>query len=140
MYFFKVPRGVLKNIEYFIASFFWQNDEHKKKYRSAKMGYFVSTKRARWFKNLESRFTNFAYNKKGIWQELITNKYLKNKTLSQIEKKNGYSHFWNGLLGVKYIFLSLKKFKLDNGTQIRFWEDKWLGSKPWKSNAQIYLI
>jgi len=68
----------------------------------------------------------------GTWQELIRNKYLKNKTLSQIEKENGFSQFWNGLLGVKDIFLSLGKFKLDNGTQIRFWEDKWLGSQALK--------
>ena len=71
-------------------------------------------------------------NEEGTWQELIRNKYLKNKTLSQIEKKNGFSQFWNGLLGVKDIFLSLGKFKLDNGTQIRFWEDKWLGSQALK--------
>ena len=35
-------------------------------------------------------------------------------------------------MGVKDIFLSLGKFKLDNGTQIRFWEDKWLGSQALK--------
>jgi hypothetical protein len=45
---------------------------------------------------------------------------LKNKTLSQIVKKNKFSYFWNGLLGVQDIFLSLGKFKLNNGTQIRF--------------------
>jgi hypothetical protein len=71
-------------------------------------------------------------NEAGTWQELIRNKYLKNKTLSQFEKKNRFSHFWNDLSGVKDIFLSLGKFKLDNGTQIRFWEDKWLGSQPLK--------
>ena len=36
------------------------------------------------------------------------------------------------MLGVKDIFLSLEKFKLDNRTQIRFWEDKWLGSQALK--------
>ena len=36
------------------------------------------------------------------------------------------------MLGVKDIFLSLEKFKLDNRTQIRFWKDKWLGSQPLK--------
>ena len=82
-------------------------------------------------------------NEKGIWQELIRSKYLKNKTLSQIEKKNGFSQFWNGSLGVKDIFLSLGKFKLDNGTQIRFWEDKWLGSQALKIHYlwwMMYLI
>jgi hypothetical protein len=36
MSFFEVPRGVLKKIEYFRSRFFWQNDEHKKKYRLTK--------------------------------------------------------------------------------------------------------
>ena len=71
-------------------------------------------------------------NEEGAWQELIRKKYLKNKTLSQIEKQNGFLQLWNGLLGVKDIFLSLGKFKLGNGTQIRFWEDKWLGSQALK--------
>jgi hypothetical protein len=34
--FFQVPRGVLEKIEYFRSRFFWQNDDHKKKYRLAK--------------------------------------------------------------------------------------------------------
>ena len=62
-------------------------------------------------------------NEEGIWQELIWNRYLKNETLSQIEKKSVFSHFWNGLLGVN-VFLSLGKLKLDTETQNRFWEDK----------------
>jgi len=49
-----------------------------------------------------------------MWQELLTNKYLKNKTLSQAVKTASISHFWSGLLGVKDQFLSLGKFKLDN--------------------------
>jgi hypothetical protein len=36
MSFFEVPRDVLKKIEYFRSRFFWQNDEHKKKYRLTK--------------------------------------------------------------------------------------------------------
>jgi hypothetical protein len=34
--FFQVPRGVLEKIEYFGSRFFWQNDEHKKRYILAK--------------------------------------------------------------------------------------------------------
>jgi hypothetical protein len=34
--FFKVPRGVLKKLDYFRSRFFWQSDEHKEKYRLIK--------------------------------------------------------------------------------------------------------
>jgi hypothetical protein len=34
--FFEIPRGVLKKIDYYRSRFFWQCDEHKKKYRLTK--------------------------------------------------------------------------------------------------------
>ena len=35
-FFFEVPRGVLKKLDYFRSWFFWQSDDHKKKYRFSK--------------------------------------------------------------------------------------------------------
>ena len=34
--FFEVPKGVLEKLDYFRTRFFWQYDEHKKKYRLVK--------------------------------------------------------------------------------------------------------
>ena len=34
--FFELPKGVLKKLDYFRSRFFWQSDEHKKKYRLTK--------------------------------------------------------------------------------------------------------
>ncbi|WVZ84242.1 hypothetical protein U9M48_031294 [Paspalum notatum var. saurae] len=34
--FFDVPKGVLRRLDYFQSRFFWQGDEHKKKYRLAR--------------------------------------------------------------------------------------------------------
>jgi hypothetical protein len=31
--FFRIPKGVLEKLDYYISRFFWQCDEHKKKYR-----------------------------------------------------------------------------------------------------------
>ena len=36
MSFFEIPRGVLKNLDYFQSRFFWQCDDHERKYRLAK--------------------------------------------------------------------------------------------------------
>ncbi|WVZ54247.1 hypothetical protein U9M48_005072 [Paspalum notatum var. saurae] len=71
-------------------------------------------------------------NEDGIWQQLIHNKYLKNKTLSQVEKRPRDSHFWSGLMEIKCHFLNLGSFILNNGTHIKFWEDTWLGNQPLK--------
>ena len=44
----------------------------------------------------------------------------------------GEIHFWAGLLGVKDTFLRLGLFKIGDGTQVRFWEDKWRGNATFK--------
>lgn len=31
LFFFEIPKGVLKRLDYFISQFFWQSDDHKKK-------------------------------------------------------------------------------------------------------------
>ena len=49
------------------------------------------------------------------------------------KKKPGDSHFWSGLMDAKNDFLNCGTFKLQNGKQIRFWEDKWLGSTSLKN-------
>jgi hypothetical protein len=36
-----------------------------------------------------------------VWQELLHNKYLQHKTLSQIQAKSTSSPFWKGLMGGK---------------------------------------
>jgi hypothetical protein len=36
MSFFRIPKGVLEKLDYYRSRFFWQCDDHKKKYRLAK--------------------------------------------------------------------------------------------------------
>jgi hypothetical protein len=48
---------------------------------------------------------------------------MRGKTFTQVEHMHGDSHFWVGLMKVKHMFLGLGRFKLEDGTQIRFWED-----------------
>ena len=45
----------------------------------------------------------------------------------------GDSQFWVGLMKVKREFMSLGKFDLGDGSQVRFWEDSWITSRPLKS-------
>jgi hypothetical protein len=63
-----------------------------------------------------------------IWQQLIRNKYLGSKPLSQAYWKSGNTHFWAGLMKVKSDFLRFRTFSIKNGAQIKFWEDQWLGT------------
>jgi hypothetical protein len=67
-------------------------------------------------------------NSDGTWQQLLKNKYLGDKSITQVGRKSGDSHFWSGLMNIKDQFLCLGSFTLQDGKQIRFWEDKWLGA------------
>ena len=40
----------------------------------------------------------------------------------------GDSYFWSGLMKVKDRLLDLSVFNIHNGSQTRFWENKWLGN------------
>ena len=42
----------------------------------------------------------------------------------------GDSHFWAGLMATKKYFFPHASFSIKNGSEIRFWEDKWLGNAP----------
>jgi hypothetical protein len=66
----------------------------------------------------------------GMWQELLHNKYLKNKTLAEVESKLTDSPFWKGLMRPKGEFFSRGHFQVGNDTTVHFWEDVWLGDTP----------
>jgi hypothetical protein len=63
-------------------------------------------------------------NEDGVWQELLRNKYLNSKTLSQVTTKPFDSPFWKGLMKVKEDFFSRGSFKVGHGKDTMFWEDR----------------
>jgi hypothetical protein len=80
-------------------------------------------------------------NEEGLWQTILRNKHLKNQTIGKVVRKSGDSHFWSGLMKVKEDFLRFASFKLNNGTQIRFWEDKWISNTSfWDKYPSLYDI
>jgi hypothetical protein len=83
--FFKIPKGVLEKIDYFISRFFWQNDSQKKKYRLTKCIIVCQPKDqgGLGIQNLEiqkqcllSKWLFKLINKDGLCQTMLRNKYL----------------------------------------------------------------
>jgi hypothetical protein len=100
--FFEVPKQVLERLDYYRSRFFWQSEEHKKKYRLAKWNILCQPKEVGGLgiKNLHiqkrcllSKWLFKLINEEGIWQNLLRKKYLKNETIAQVQKKPGDSHF-----------------------------------------------
>jgi hypothetical protein len=61
------------------------------------------------------------------------------KPLSQAFWKPGDSHFWTSLMKVKQDFLPFGTFTIKNGSQIRFWEDIWLGTTALRDQYLAYI-
>jgi hypothetical protein len=61
-------------------------------------------------------------NEDGVWQELLTNKNLYSKSLSQVTSQPLDSPFWKGIMKVKEEFLSRGSVIVSNGESVRFWK------------------
>jgi len=150
MSFFEIPKGVLKNLDKFRSRFFWQGSSDKHKYRLVKWDILCRPKDqgglgivnlqlqnkcllAKWLVNL--------LNTDGMWQKLLTNKYLHSKSLTQVKARSYDSHFWRGLMKIKDEVFGLGSFVVKDGSKTRFWEDTWIGDRPFKVKyPSIYNI
>ena len=139
MSFFEIPKGVCKKLDFFRSRFFWQSDNHKRKYRLAKWDIVCQPKEQGGLGIQNMELKNIALLSKwlyrllttdGTWQQILRNKYLGTKSLVQVHWKNRDSHFWANLMKVKNDFLKFGTFTIKNGSQVRFWEDIWLGNRP----------
>ncbi|WVZ75219.1 hypothetical protein U9M48_023298 [Paspalum notatum var. saurae] len=88
--FFEVPRGVLKRMDYFRSRFFGRMISTKRNTGLPNGRFFANQKTKEDWKSLTLIFKI----------ELLRNKYLRNNTLSQVERKPRDSHFWSSLMGV----------------------------------------
>jgi hypothetical protein len=100
--FFEVSRGVLEKIEYFLSRFFWQQDNHKKKYRLAKWDVLYQPRDQGGMRimNIDTQnkclLIKWWYkllHEQGIWQDLLRRKYIHGKAIGQVQRKQVDSQF-----------------------------------------------
>ena len=110
MSFFEIPKGVLKNLDHFRSRFFLQGSSDKHKYRLAKWDILCHPKEQGGLGILDLQLQNKSLlakwlvkllNTEGLWQTLLTNKYLRTKSLTQVSAKPYDSHFWRGLMKIQ---------------------------------------
>jgi hypothetical protein len=148
--FLEIPIGVRKRLDFYRSRFFWQSDEDKRKYRLTRWNIICRPKdqgglgiEVLELKNkcLLSKWLFKLLNEEGMWQELLHNKYLSQKTLAEVQAKPTDSPFWKGLMRIKNDFFTKGYFKIGNGTSTRFWEDIWLGESSLASQyPSLYNI
>jgi hypothetical protein len=66
--------------------------------------------------------------KDGTWETILKRKCVRSKALSQVLWKPGDCHFLAGLIATKKYFFRHGTFSIKDGSEISFWEDKWLGN------------
>ena len=99
MSFFEISKGVLKNLDHFRSRFFFAKWDilcrPKDQGGLGILNLQLQNKclLAKWLVNL--------LNTNDLWQDLLTNKYLRSKSLSQVKAKPYDSHFWRGLMKIK---------------------------------------
>jgi hypothetical protein len=149
MSFFKIPKDVLKKLDYYRSRFFWKSNNEKRKYRRAKWNILCRPKDQGglgiidlYIKNkcLLSKWIFKLLNEDGIWHTLLKNKYLSAKCFTQVQIKPGDSHFGKDLLKVREGFLGCGTFKIKDGSQISFQEDTCRGSLPPAVNFYLSRI
>src|SRR6266540_1383109 len=130
--FLEIPKGVCKRLDSYRSRFFWQSDENKRKYPLIKWSIVCRPKdqgglgiEALEIKNmcLLSKWLYKLLNEEGVWQQILQNKYLNDKSLSQVEAEPTDSPFWKGLMKVKDEFFNRGSFIIGNGRKTRFWND-----------------
>ena len=141
MSFFEIPKGVLKNLDHFRSRFFWQGSFDKHKYHLAKWDILCRPKDQGGLGILNLQLQNKCLlakllvnllNTNSLWQYLLTNKYLRSKSLSQVKAKPYDSHFWRGLMKIKDEVLAKGSFEIKDRSKSRLWEDTWVSEVPFK--------
>jgi hypothetical protein len=77
--------------------------------------------------------------KDGAWQTILKRKYVGTNALSQVLWKPGVLHFWAGLMATKKIFFCFGTFSSKDGSEIRFWENRWLDNAT-SENSILHCI
>jgi hypothetical protein len=100
--FLEIPKGVQKRLDFYWSCFFWENNQLKRKYRLTRWNIICRPKdqgglgvKVLDIKNrcLLSKWLYKLLNEEGVWQELLYNKYLQDKSLSQVIAKTTDSPF-----------------------------------------------
>jgi hypothetical protein len=88
MSFFRIPKGVLEKLDYYRSRFFWQCDEHRKKYRLDKWSILHKPISVGGMGIIDLDIQNKCLlikwvikllNEDGLWQQILRKKYLKGK-------------------------------------------------------------
>jgi hypothetical protein len=139
MLIFLLPKTTIQGMEKIRRSFFWQGGRLKKKYHLVKWEKVCRAKKygglcfkdLRWMNvSLLCKWWWLLETGKGLWQDIVRLKYVKNFPICDIPLRMQDSPLWKDQMKVRGIYLRGRGLNLNNGSLINFWKDVWLGDNP----------
>jgi hypothetical protein len=100
MSFFAIPKGVIKKLDYFRSTFYWQGDGHKRKYRLAKWDILCRPKDQGSLGIQDLELKNIPLLSKWLfkllstdvmWQRILRNKYLGSQSITSPVETWGFA-------------------------------------------------
>jgi len=134
-----LPKTITHKLDKQRRTFFWQGNGLKRKYHLIKWETICQSKDRGGLGIKSIRKMNVSLlskwwwkldNEKGLWQDIVKAKYLKDGTISSVKHKIDDSPVWTDLLSVRHIYLKGRSLKVNNGKNTLFWEDSWLNNQP----------
>jgi hypothetical protein len=136
---YPTPKSVIRKLDLLRKRLLWQGGSQTKKMHLVNWNTVCSSKSlgglgvlnlgsmndallTKWLWNLE--------NSSGLWQRIITEKYIKGKPLISFKQRQTDSQFWKKLLSLREIFFKYCKMAVGNGCRTSFWKKFWIGDGP----------
>jgi hypothetical protein len=136
--FIKFSKWAVKLIESQMAHCLWNDGENAHKYHLASWKQVTIKKeygvlgvpdlRELNLCLLGSWIRRYVVDKGKIWKQLIDFKYKNNKPNVLNCNDIGASSFWKGVMWAARVAKLGYRWKVDNGSKVRFWEDLWIGT------------
>jgi hypothetical protein len=136
--FIKFPKWAIKLIESQMAHCLWNDGENAHKYHLASLKQLAMKKEYGGLGIPDLRDLNICLlgswirrhivDKAKIWRQLVDFKYRTDKPNILQCNDLGASNFWKGVIWVARVARMGYRWKVGDGSKVRFWDDMWIGS------------
>ncbi|XP_060183329.1 uncharacterized protein LOC132613329 [Lycium barbarum] len=139
------PKIVIRQIESYLASFFWGSSNGKQRYHWSSWDKlcFPTKEGVLGFRIIRDISESFAYKRlwrfraiRSLWSEFLNAKYCRRVGLVERKFQSGQSHCWKKLMEVKFEAEKNILWRVNKG-EIKLWWDNWTGQRALANSFHV---
>jgi hypothetical protein len=143
---YPIPKSVIRKVDIYRKQLLWQGGHQPKKFHLVNWSSVCSPKSQGGLGVLNLEYMNDSLltkwlwnieNSNGLWQKIISEKYIKGKPLISVRQKQDDSHFWKKILSLRDNFYKYCKVVVGNGMKTSLWKSSWTGDLPLATKVPI---